>query len=162
MHLVGHHLQTTAISKTLPTERDLFARSAYNRYYYASFLAARSMLAGMSPDWQRLPHADYPGVLRGAIPKRFKIEQKKAIKSGDFVLEKQIRAGIDAAKALANILEKANATRVAADYSVIPVSFVGSDRFSLNSVEITEAHSWLSKVSAFSVAIGGVWRQLFA
>ena len=159
MHIVGHHLQTEAVARSQSDERDLFARSAYNRYYYASFLAARSALGQMSPDWRRLAHKTYPEVLRGQVLREFKRERTKANKSADYELERQLRVAVEATNALATLLEKAYATRVAADYGTDPVSFGQSARFSLNSVDITEAHSWSAQVSGYAGVVLGAWKQ---
>lgn len=45
MEIVGLHLQREAVKSGKPAEEsDLFGRSAYNRYYYASFLCVRRLL----------------------------------------------------------------------------------------------------------------------
>lgn len=77
MQEVAHYLQMKAHATTGP-ERDLFARSAYNRYYYACFLEMRSAVTEMRPEWARSPHKSYPELLSGSVTKTLKTERKKA------------------------------------------------------------------------------------
>ena len=50
MQEVAHYLQIEAL-KQLAQHKDAFARSAYNRYYYACFLALRDAFAKMNSQW---------------------------------------------------------------------------------------------------------------
>ena len=160
MQRVGHHLQLEAIKKT-GTERDVYARSAYNRYYYAVFLTVRSLLGKLDPKWSRGPHKSYPEVLKGSITKNFKTAKWRANKNGDYALIPKLDGGIRASAALANLVEKANAVRVIADYEPSEfVNFETAERFSLKSVEITEAHNWESSVKILTDSIFEAWRQI--
>ncbi len=64
MHEVGHHLQKIAISKT-DQNRDVFARSAFNRYYYGAYLNVRELLSSLNPEWSRPRHRHIPYILTG-------------------------------------------------------------------------------------------------
>jgi len=160
MQKVGHHLQVEAIKK-VGVERDLFARSAYNRYYYAVFLSVRSMLSAFDPAWAGLPHKSYPEILRGKIAKKFNASKNRANKNGDYELIPKLDSGSRAAAALANLMEKANAARVVADYKPTEeVDFASAERFSLRSIEITEAHEWDESVRALTNSINEAWKQI--
>ena len=160
MHKVGHHLQVEAIKKA-GTERDKFARSAYNRYYYAVFLDVRKMLAEFDPKWAEIAHKSFPGLLKGSITKIYKTEKSRANRNGDYELIPKLDNGIRSAAALASLMEKANATRVVADYEPSEhVNFTSAKRFSLRSIEITEAHGWAESVRIWTNGIREAWRQV--
>lgn len=160
MHEVGHHLQVTAISSP-SGKKDLFARSAYNRYYYSVFLLVREMLSSFDSKWSKIPHKDAPEILKGDIFKKFKREQSKALNTGDAALRNQLDTGRRALSELASILIKANATRVVADYQPSEkVDFTKATRFSLKNIEITEAHNWTGRVETLIEIINKSWLQI--
>ena len=70
IHAVGHHLQKEAISAA-PDEKEAYARSAFNRYYYSAFLNARSLLVELLDQSKafEMKHASYPEFLRRNIQK---------------------------------------------------------------------------------------------
>jgi hypothetical protein len=81
MQEVALHLQVMANARQGP-DRDAFARSAYNRYYYACFLEIRATLKEMSLGWSKAPHNSYPDILT-AIAKDFRAERERAFRLGD-------------------------------------------------------------------------------
>lgn len=163
MHKVAHHLQTVAIDRD-ESDRDIFARSAYNRYYYAVFLAVRDMLSEMDSKWSHLAHKNYPEVLTGeSIMKQFQKEKKRAEKNSDYALNEKLDKAIRAVKALSSLMSKAYVVRVVADYEPSEaVNFISGERFSLKSVDITEAHSWNNKAEIWIKDIQQAWRQINA
>ncbi|WP_133065439.1 hypothetical protein [Niveispirillum lacus] len=159
---VAHHLQKTAHS-TEGVERDAFARSAYNRYYYACYLEIRAVFREMSPDWERSAHKSFPEILTSSISKNLKSRRKAASRVEDTELVRRIDQAVRACKELAKIIEKANGARIVADYNPeIEVGFNGNARFSLNGIEITEAHQWYGQVRVLASQILSVWRQINA
>lgn len=162
MKVVGHHLQIEA-KKRQGIERDQFARSAYNRYYYAAFLTVRSMLTGFDPKWAQMVHKDYPPLLTGQITRRYRSERTRARKNDDSELVEKLDEGVRAAAALAKLMKKAYATRVVADYQPSePVKFSPTDGFSLMSIDITEAYNWESNIQTLVPAIKEAWKQINA
>ena len=160
MNEVGQHLQTTALSQPAPL-RDQFARSAYNRYYYANFLAAREMYQRLYPDSENLGHADYPNVLRGKVLRVFKGALTKARKIGDYKLSTEIERAKAACLSLADQFEKANTIRKIADYEPeVKVVFNSKDRFSLSSITITEAHQWIETTNSLIDKIENTWNRV--
>lgn len=144
-------------------ERDIFARSAYNRYYYACYLEIRAAFKEMSKDWGRAAHKSFPEILRSSISKNLKSGRKTATRVGDVELKRRLDQAIRACVELATIIERANGARIIADYSPeILVGFNGSARFSLNGVEITEAHQWHGRVRVLTSQILSAWRQVNA
>jgi len=160
MQRVAYHLQTKAIGAS-EAERDAFARSAYNRYYYSVFLRCRKMMHEMNTQWSSLPHASYPEVLNGKIDKFFNSELKRARKQEDGQMQKEIESTRRAVKALVKIITNANAGRVVADYEPDqPVDFTSADRFSLNSIEVTEAHAWAGQVNILCNTVATTWKKI--
>lgn len=161
METVARHLQTEAMSRTVPIERDQFGRSAFNRYYYAAFLRVRAGLSGMRYEWRRLPHADMPLVLKGQIAQELKQGRQRAIKAQDADLVSLCGRALSAAIDLAKLLEEGKTTRVTADYSPeIAVDFTGGENFQLNTVAVNNARLWPGRAGAFIDSVSAAWRQL--
>jgi hypothetical protein len=119
------------------------------------------VLAQLRPEWGRLPHAAYPELLVGTILKVLSNGRKQAQKIQDRDLVSQCSRAVVAAKELARLMSASSATRKVADYHPeIPVNFVHADRFTLNSVEITEAHHWPERAKAWAREIEDAWRQV--
>ena len=119
------------------------------------------MLKGLNPDWGLLPHKSYPELLRGTICREFDKGRHKAVKAKDQELIISCGKALAAAKSLATLMEIGYGIRTIADYSPeIEVIFLGGDRFSLTSVNITDAHNWTSKARAFCAAIRNTWTQV--
>lgn len=161
MERVGRHLQVQAIALTDNEERDVFGRSAYNRYYYAAFLRARKMVDTLDSDWARLPHKDYPELLKGKVRKALLKGKLQATKIGDVETINVFSRAMAAAVEIASLMENAARVRVTADYNPhIPIEFLPGGRFSLNNVDITVAHQWIVKTEAWAEAIERAWSQL--
>jgi hypothetical protein len=162
MQEVAHHLQMQANSQA-GTDRDAFARSAYNRYYYACFLTLRATFAEMNADWSRTPHKTYPELLNGQIQRELKSARRQASKSGDRELQNIIDVALRSTPELSRIMTEAYGARIIADYeSSISVDFDVSKRFSLNKIEISRAHDWLSKVKPLAENVLAAWKQIHA
>lgn len=162
MQEVAHHLQIYA-QKYAGSGRDAFARSAYNRYYYACFLKVREILASMNIKWSGIHHKDYPLLLNGQIRERFIKERRRANKSGDHELSSKISSALRAIPKLSEIMASAYGARVVADYRPeTPIVFSKIGRFSLNSIDITEAHKWHGNVNILSITILSAWQQIDA
>lgn len=163
MQNVAHHLQQEAIRilHAAADEADLYARSAFNRYYYATFLSVRETLSDVECSAAgQLKHSSIPEFLRGAIHRRISKIQKKAKKLGDTELERACyRARLENRK-FAETLEKAYATRVVADYKPDTLVSFGSMRFALAGVSVNEAHGWDERAKLWSRLVKGVLRQI--
>jgi uncharacterized protein (UPF0332 family) len=163
MLVVGHHLQLEAARRTTPRERDVFGRSAYNRYYYGVFLCVREMLLTFNPDWVRTPHGSYPDLLEGQVRKSISQGRTRAQKAGDRELEKQCYTALSAARNLSTLFRSSIAIRIIADYSPdIAVSFQHGNNFYLNGVSVEDAYRWQQKAEAFVSTITSAWRQFNA
>ncbi len=162
MHSVAHHLQVEAV-RLVPasaTDADSYARSAFNRYYYATFICVRQTLVDIDKKYENsLNHKGVPELLRGTIQKRIKAIQKKADKLGDVSLVNDCRQASSQNLTFALMLEKAYAIRVVADYTPETAVDFRSDRFTLSGVAVTDAHDWLSKANLWSSLLLNVVRQ---
>ena len=162
MHGVGHHLQVTAWEKTpQDPDRDAYARSAFNRYYYGVFLTVRDMFRKMGLHSEKMRHASFPDVLSGKITKEFGNAQKRARRNDDFVLVKKIHKVKLSIHELKELVKKANEIRKVADYDPDePVIFAGEPRFTLKSVDVTKAHDWGRNARILCGSILLVWEQI--
>lgn len=162
MQSVAHHLQIEAV-KLVPgcaADADSYARSSFNRYYYATFLCVRSTLVRVDSKYKdSLNHRGAPDFLRGTIQKRIKAIEKKANKLGDAPLVSECRQASSQNLSFAETLEKAYAIRVVADYTPETAVDFRSDRFTLSGVAVTEAHDWLAKANLWSSVILNIIRQ---
>jgi hypothetical protein len=60
MIVVAKRLSEIALNEVSETDADAFGRSAFNRYYYASYLITRDMLRQLDPSWTRTGHSKIP------------------------------------------------------------------------------------------------------
>lgn len=159
LEMVALHLQKEAVSKKMDgNAADLFGRSAFNRYYYATFLRARSMLVTLDSRWGREPHKSYPDLLKGKIRQRFKNEAKKAVKIQDYELIKACKRAENACHELAEMFVKSYSIRVVADYEPSErIEFTFDGRFELRGVDINTAHRWPERAEAFCGDIEKTW-----
>lgn len=160
MEFVGQYLQGEAFARTEAGEKDVFARSSFNRYYYAAFLETRKMMTSLRPEWGKLAHKNIPEVLRASVQPEFKKANMRAQRTGDKDAIHACSMAILAAKNLADLLEQSYTIRVVADYkSETPIVFDASANFTLNAISITTARQWPSKAKGFSQSISSGWRQ---
>lgn len=161
MQKVGHYLQMEA-KKVSADDRDQFARSAYNRYYYSAFLTVRMLIQKLKPEITRLPHKSYPDLLKNTIFHELNRALKIARKNNDNSLVGKIEKAKNAARNLADQLEKANVVRVTADYyPESSVSFENAERFTLRGITITEAHGWSQQAISYCEVIENAWSQVY-
>ncbi|MEQ1520817.1 MAG: hypothetical protein ABL936_06055 [Aestuariivirga sp.] len=160
MKIVAHHLQLEAHKRSASDEKDCFGRSAYNRYYYAAFLLARSALRTIYGTQVKFNHAEVPQYLETTVLKdiqKFKADAKKV---GDLDLKDQCARSEHAARELARLLKSAYAVRTTADYEPeVRVVFEDAKRFTLNGLDITQAHEWPARVTTYSSQLVSVWQQ---
>jgi len=161
MQVVGHYLQVEAMKPHNPEEKDLFGRSSYNRYYYATFNITRDIVRTINPKWVSSKHAEYPDIFSKKIVGRFKKERSSALKVEDPALVGILNKAISSANDIALLLRKANSARKVADYDLsIKVNFLNTNRFSLSSIDITSAHLWPERANTLGSLIIDAWRQV--
>lgn len=162
MEIVAQHLQREAIRRNgIVEERDFFGRSAFNRYYYATFLEVKTGLGRLNPVWGTISHASVPELLEGSIKDEFKKGQKKAMKLRDGEVIGLCAKAISATNDLAKLMREGYMSRVTADYHPeIKVEFQGPNRFELNAVPVQNASDWLYRARPLIKTIVTTWMQL--
>lgn len=160
MQSVAHHLQLEAVRLAPAQEADVFARSAFNRYYYATFLSVRAALVVIDRKYEHsLKHKEIPSMLRATVQKRIKAIEKKAHKLDDTKLVTECKQASSQNLSFAQVLEKAYAIRVVADYNPGTLVSFNKPRFELSGVSVNEAHNWPELATVWSSAVLGVIRQ---
>jgi hypothetical protein len=146
---VAEHLSSRANALVGDDSADAFGRSAFNRYYYASFHSVRELLLALDESWAKAPHKNLPGLLEDDLIKRMKALAKQQERLGALNAARGralLGQAQNAASDIAMILRAAYAVRIAADYEPTKsVSFfVGGFRL----VEHTnaEARNWKDRV----------------
>lgn len=160
MKIVGEQLQDWAEGKKIAHEKDVFARSAFNRFYYAAFLITRDMLGELKPEWKKTAHKNIPDLLLTSVKKSVDNELKKLFKKGIFsVSEKSLlKTKINSATIeLSNLLKEAYELRVIADYDPeVPIE-IKNNILQLRKYKLNSAREWPGKASAFCKMIRKVW-----
>ncbi len=111
--------------------------------------------------WAELPHATYPELLRGEIRRELRKAKERSQRIGDPQAVGLLSRALTAADGIADLMRDASSVRVVADYNPdIAIEFLPGGRFSLNNVDITAAHQWVSKVDVWADAIESAWRYI--
>ena len=143
---------------------DAFGRSAFNRYYYASFLNVRDLVSTLDGRWARISHKGIPDLLRGAVTSMIADELKKAVKK-KFITEPQSQSKkstiITSLDKMASVMSEAYDVRGLVDYQPeIKILFEG-ELFEVNNISVTKAKGCTqsiknekAKVIAISKEIG--------
>ncbi len=160
---VADKLKEIALAADNVHQIDQFGRSAFNRYYYAAYLAIRHTLLEIDDGWARSPHKSLPGILTDTV---FKSAKRIAIRSNkkrlidaaemNHILS-SIRICVDE---LSKILLSGYAARTCADYSPeINVKRISSDLI-LGNHTINAAKSWPTRAEMRAGQLLSFWRQL--
>jgi hypothetical protein len=159
MEIVGQYLQHEATQRS-GRERDFFGRTAFNRYYYASYLGVKKTLGSLRKEWDTIAHADVPQLLRGTIKTELSNGRKKAVKAEDAETIEMCSRAINAVMELANLMEEGYATRVTADYTPgILIDFSTLHNFKLNTIFVKQAANWPAKARLLCTTIAVAWNQ---
>ena len=159
MEQVALSLQKWAIAKPQDmTDFDLYGRSAFNRYYYASYLKVRELIVEFEPQWAG-GHATVPEFLTGSIEREIKKYRSTALRRQQADVVEICNRAVKAIVSLANIMQLAYSIRVTADYNpTIKIIDAADSRFKLGNTSITEAHNWVVQVQSLIVVIRRAWR----
>lgn len=156
---VAEFLKDHALRVTNLDDADLFGRSAFNRYYYATFLIVRNTLATIDSKWAEPAHKVIPDILRSAVLKKFKSQLKKNLLPTAQGHELSIQTQA-AASNLANLLDRAYQLRILADYH--PEIRVTKDHsvLTLDKTKSSEAATWPREAQKYSGILLNVTRKL--
>lgn len=161
MKRVGQHLEEFALDSKDDELIDLFGRSAFNRYYYACFLATRTMLGELQPSLKGTSHAGIPGLLVTTILKKPTASLKRMEQQGiDTGKCRRYRQELQAAtKGLAELLKLAYDARLISDYSPEEPIQKNGNVISLRNNKLNEAKGWLDRTNSYIKTIKKVWKE---
>lgn len=162
MRRVADHLKSQALLVVNTDEFDLFGRSAFNRYYYATFLIVRAGLRRMNlvAESGEIAHASVPEMLSGTVYKKLNKACADAKRIGDGEAISLFSVGTHAARDLATLMNSARASRTTADYHPeMPITISGKG-FSLVTTDVEQAQAWPHKAETLINRIAAAWIQL--
>ena len=150
MQEVGEYLQDVLQSNLSRTvNREAFARTAYNRYYYACYLYVKQELRKMNDQWVFRSHQNVPKVLMSHVSKEFMRMRDQAKSTGDKRFYGQINDAISSATEIASTLSTAFSIRIVADYKPeISVEFRGRNEIRLENISIATAREWFMNITS--------------
>jgi len=158
MREVAEHLETEAKRRSKNVDDvNLFARSAFNRYYYATFLLARELMKKFRPSW-RGSHSALPKELTGSILREIKQLKKKANRLHDWEIVSQCDVCIHHIHQLSELLESAYGLRVIADYEPeITATIDVGGTITLGDKKISDAKHWVEQAISLKGKIETFW-----
>lgn len=162
MKIVGQKLEGWAAASKDGAITDIFGRSAFNRYYYASFLITREMLGELAPKWKHTPHGEIPNLLKTAIRKPVHHALKNASHKGLIELSKssKLKTAYDKnTEELADLLIKAYEARIISDYEPETPILVEGNVLSINNIRLNSASNWPDQASAYTKRIRKIWKE---
>lgn len=128
---------------------DAYGRSAFNRYYYAAYLATRELLGAVDARWTRQPHSEIPQLLESAFVRRIRDAAKESARAGaisELDRQRVSRQAAAAAASMAATLRAAYAIRVTSDYEPNAAVSFENGTFSLAARTEGEARAWLAEI----------------
>lgn len=161
MQQVADHLREFACSPNLDSSsRDDFARSSYNRYYWACYLHVTRKLFEMNENWSNVRHQKISRILLSQVSKELYQMKLQARRLKDTNFASQIDIAIESTKEVAKIFEVARTVRVNADYNFEDlVVFKNPYEYSLNDISITMAKEWISTITSHLQNVNFIWKQ---
>lgn len=163
MKLVADKLSAIAREERDNLQIDSFGRSAFNRYYYSSFLIVRDMLVHIRPEWIRSGHKGIPDVLEGQLRTLIRNEAKKQVKIGLMThgeAEKLKSDSFESISHLSSMLREAYYIRVLADYEPDCTVIKKKNVLYLGEHTDTGAAHWPDKTNRFKGVILNACRKL--
>lgn len=163
MRIVGDKLENWANKAKSTDEKNLFGRSAFNRYYYSAYLITREMLGEFDEGWKYMSHKSIPGLLTGKVRDKAKRQIKNAFNSKliSYGECSRMQTSINEATSnLANLLKLAYDIRCVADYQPEKVIVINKKSLSLENYKLSSAPSWTNQVNRDCGVIKKLWKDL--
>ena len=139
-------LEAGKFGSTNPKEGEAYVRSAFNRYYYATYYSVRELLFQLDEKWAKANHAEIPHLLEEALVKYVDREINKLVKSKALTRSEEsakkhlLRA---ATAELASLMRESYQVRVAADYKPeVPVAYRLNNIYELQGRTDQAAKNW--------------------
>ena len=162
MIVVAEKLSEIALNERDQDNFDLFGRSAFNRFYYASYLITRDMLGQCNPVWAKTSHKEIPNLLNDCVAKRIKEairnQAGKLISHHDGKLMAQEATA--AIVPLAQLLTSAYAVRCVADYEPGQRIQPAQKSFELIGHSNHAANAWPKRTTTYTRTILKIWKRL--
>lgn len=163
MQAVGKKLEDLALAEGDQKLLDLYGRSAYNRYYYAAFLAVREMIRKIDGDDKRINHASVSEILEKRILKKLKLRIKSLSKK-EFITQSEAdrlkSSAQTATSSLSEMMKRAYDLRAIADYEPeTKVEFSGSVIYLLD-YKLSKAQRWFDEANAYCKKIIKLWDEV--
>lgn len=162
MQQVAEHLCVEA-KRLKGSDADLFARTAFNRYYYASYLSARELLARLNSQWTSQSHKGIPDLMERSLTDLVRRQAKKLAGKGLLTAAQQsnlVSQVNQASSDIASVLRVAYAVRVVADYKPELLVIFDVPNFTLDSHSDAEARNWKARVDRAKGIILNVTKEL--
>lgn len=163
MQIVGNELERLALSNGDPKDSDLLGRSAFNRYYYASFLITRETLGFMQSNWKGTVHAEIPNLLEKGIRKPARVALEKQLRTGliDKGEKSRILAELNSTGSeLAQLLRLAYDARILADYEPEIRTTRQDNVISLKSYKLSAAKNWPTTAERLCGRLKRTWKEI--
>jgi hypothetical protein len=158
---VGDKLVELAIDDHAHVPVDAYVRSAFNRYYYASFLVVQYTLGEIDNRWARTPHRDIPCRLRKDLFAKAKRIIRRNIDSFPPNSANELLTVLrSAGGALADDMKEAYEIRRIADYEPdVDIRRQGWEA-SIDGVALRDAQKWHPQAVERTMEIRRAWREI--
>lgn len=161
MHRVGAALLQKAMAAHAADEADVFGRSAFNRYYYATYLITRKMLQQLNPSWSGTAHKNIPSLLTQTVVRHVRETSRSQERQGLIKDAGSLcRWVAQNASSLADMMKEAYEVRCIADYEPETQIQRSGKVIKLADHSTHEAENWPGRASLYAGAIVKTWRQL--
>lgn len=163
MQIVGNELERLALDNPNPVEADLLGRSAFNRYYYASFLITRRTLGIMRGSWKGTAHAEIPNLLEVGLKKPAQTQIAKLLRAGLVDKSEQSKMLSELkwiGTELAQLLKQAYDARILADYEPEIKTVREGNVILLRAYKLTTAKAWPNRAEFLCSRLLKLWREI--
>lgn len=163
MKVVADKLKEIALAAGNDHQVDQFGRSAFNRYYYAAYLAVRKNLMEINSGWAKAPHKNLPDILRNAINNnaiRIAINLNKKGLLTEREKSKILTSIRTYGEELSTILQSGDEARSYADYFPEEIVTRKNGNLRLHNYTIQAAQSWPIRAEMRAGQLLRMWRQL--
>ena len=163
MKIVGDKLEQLATLENDKVGKDLFGRSAFNRYYYAAFLITRKMLGDIKSSWKETPHSEIPNLLKTTVRKPVIKKLMADAKKGNIDMSRSsaLQSKLTlATNDLSNLLEEAYRIRIIADYNPEDCIMIDGTKITLGSYNLKSAQKWPNNAGMYCKNIQMVRKDL--
>ncbi len=169
---VAKHLHGEALTSQESDLKHAFARSAFNRYYYSSYLEIKRMLGRVEKKWGKLNHGEISNLLQKNVRQdptkknkktlATRIEEKSAeLKKSGFsatFIDEICSGTLNDIRELNAIFSKMQKARIAADYNFsYPVIFHGQAEFSLGVFDVKNIDDYHGQTIRYCEKIANAW-----